>query len=179
MTIERYWVIYHDADLTETGSPQRRTYLKTVWEGFPSHQCLEEMIVRDWCRERFGPEVAYVQGIAATQNWIVCESNVTEFELAIPTVWGGSATTTRRIVLGIGNRCAVHIHSDVDSKSPNTAQPQPLCPNCGTGTPDPLTWRRAKAWRWQKKRAPWCVAIAPHWKRCARRLRPRHWNAAA
>ncbi len=115
MPLERFWLIHHDADLTETGSPQGRTYLKTIWEGFPAQQYAELEIIREWCRGRFGPEVAYVQGVAATPNWFVNESDENAFNVALPIVWGGYKTVTKRVVLGIGNRGAVVVHSDVEA----------------------------------------------------------------
>lgn len=114
MSLDRYWVINHDADLTETGSPQRRTYLKTTWDGFPSQRACEVEIVRDWCRDRFGPEVVYVQGVAATRNWIVDMSYECDFEEARPIVWGGYKTKTKKVWLGIGDKGKIVVHSDLE-----------------------------------------------------------------
>lgn len=101
--LERYWKIYHTPDLNETGSPTEVTYVKTIWEGFPTQQQCEKEILQDWCRDRFGCEVVYVQGVAATQNWIVCESDIITFERAQPIKWGGYLTQTTIVRLGIGD----------------------------------------------------------------------------
>ena len=89
-----------------------RTYLKTTWEGFPAQQACELEIIRDWCRGRFGPEVAYVQGVAATPSWFVNESTEEAFEAARPIIWGGYKTKTKRVAIGIGNRGKIAVHSD-------------------------------------------------------------------
>ena len=99
---ERYWMVEHNADTTETGMPQNRAYIKTVWEGFPAQQSTEQEIVEDFCRGEFGDKVAYVQGVAACQNWEVHESSEREYIIAKPINWGGYETETLKIVLGIG-----------------------------------------------------------------------------
>lgn len=102
MATERFWVINHNADLTETGCTQQRTYLKTDWEGFESQRTLELEIVSDWCYVRFGPKVAYVQGVAPTLSWIVSESNENEFVSAKSVMYGIYKIPTKKVVLGIG-----------------------------------------------------------------------------
>jgi len=100
--LTRYWLIEHDADCNETGAPQRRTYVKTNWIGFPAHLAHVREILKDWCRGKFGPEVVYVQGIAATLNWIVRETTLEAFSQAEPIYWGGYTTETQRCTIDIG-----------------------------------------------------------------------------
>jgi hypothetical protein len=110
---EKYWVIDHDADCTETGMPQRRTYLKTIWCGHSSHQTAEKEIIQDWCRERFGSEVVYVQGVSPTKNWAVCPCMETHFNEAEGIVWGGYYTETQVVELEIGYRGTTKIIREV------------------------------------------------------------------
>lgn len=102
MNKERYWVVNHNADLTETGAHMNKTYIKTKWEGFPAQQAAEREILEDFCFKRFGSKVVYVQGVAATVGWVIYESTVEEFEAARPIKWGGWATDTFKLILGIG-----------------------------------------------------------------------------
>lgn len=115
-TMTAYWLISHDPDLTETGYPQRRTYLRTKWTGFPAQRACEQQIIQDWCRERFGAEVAYVQGVAATPNWTVAPSCEVAFEQAAPIVWGGYSTDTRRVEIHIGNGGKTTVIADYEAK---------------------------------------------------------------
>lgn len=100
--MDQYWIVNHDADTTETGFPTKRTYVKTIWQGFPAQQFAELEIVEDFCFKRFGAKVAYVQGVAPTPNWTVKICTEQEFETARPIIWGGIPTPTVRLVLGIG-----------------------------------------------------------------------------
>lgn len=102
MNKERYWAVYHNADLTETGRLRNKTYIKTVWGGFPAQQSAEREILEDFCFKRFGSKVVYVQGVAATAGWALHESTVDEFEAARPLKWGGYTTKTEQLTLGIG-----------------------------------------------------------------------------
>ena len=106
---ERYWCVSHNADLTETGMPMNRTYLKTIWQGFPMQQFAEKEILEDFCFSRFGKKTGYVQGIAAVPNWTIREIEEQDFIKAIPIKWGGYKTTTIQLELGIGNRSKVEI----------------------------------------------------------------------
>lgn len=99
----KYWFIAHGPDLTETGYLMKRTYLKTIWIGLPAHQACEFETVCDWCRDRFGKEVAYVQGVAPTLAWSVAPSDPTEFETAEPVECGGHNMETHQITMTIGN----------------------------------------------------------------------------
>ncbi len=108
----KYWQIDHSPDLNETGIPQRTTYVKTKWTGFPAHQACEFQIVQDFCRQRYGNEVEYVQGIAACLNWRVCELTEAEFSRSTPNERGGYKTETRRVELDIGGREQTAIVSD-------------------------------------------------------------------
>lgn len=102
MNKERYWFVNHNADLTETGTHMNKTYIKTVWEGFPAQQAAEREILEDFCFKRFGSKVVYVQGVAPTVGWVIYESTVEEFEAALPIKWGGWATKTFKLIMGIG-----------------------------------------------------------------------------
>lgn len=101
-TMERFWVVNHNADLDETGYPQNRTYIVTKWIGYPAQRCCELGILEDFCWHRFGPKVVYVQGVAAALNWNVSEIDLDEFKRAKPITWGGYKTKTRKLQLGIG-----------------------------------------------------------------------------
>jgi hypothetical protein len=111
--LTKYWLICHNPDCNETGMTQDRTYLKTTWVGFPAQQSYELAIIQDWCRERFGSEVAYVQGIAATLAWHVSPSSLAAWEAADPQKWGGYNTPTRKVEMTIGNGGELTIVSDV------------------------------------------------------------------
>ena len=106
---KKYWKMSHNADTNETGLPMNRTYIKTVWQGFPAQQYAEMLILEDFCFERFGKKTAYVQGVAPCENWKIWESNKADFDAAQPILWGGSPTKTMRIDLGIGDRGKINI----------------------------------------------------------------------
>lgn len=98
-----YWFVPYSADCTETGMTQNRAYIRTMWGGHPNHHQneLEAAQIRDFCRQKFGPEVAYVQGCAPTLNWIVHASTREQWERAERQLWGGHLTTSLRISLTI------------------------------------------------------------------------------
>ena len=101
----KYWVVYHNADTTETGLCQNRTYIKTIWEGFPAQQGENEtQILEDFCYDKFGKRTAWVQGVAPCENWILHQINQHEFENPVPVRWGGYDTKTEMLILGVGNR---------------------------------------------------------------------------
>lgn len=110
---EKYWVVAHNADTTETGMPMNVTYIKTVWQGFPLQQQSEEDILSDFCFRRFGNKTAYVQGVAACQNWRIRTSSESEFNLSKPIKWGGMATKTMQVELGIGDHGKINILSEI------------------------------------------------------------------
>ncbi len=114
MTAAKYWLVSHTADTTETGRRMERTYVKTIWRGIQGLRFAEKEILQDWCRAKYGREVAWVQGVAPVRNWTVRESTTDAFELAEPIVWGGVKTKTRRVVLGIGNSRGVTVESDTE-----------------------------------------------------------------
>lgn len=99
----RYWRIGHNADLTETGYPMSRTYVCTTWRGHEMQQTYVRELLHDFCRQRFGPQVVYVQGCAPTLDWTVTELDRDEFAHHEPVVWGGIATKTRVVDLDIGS----------------------------------------------------------------------------
>ena len=109
---EKYWKISHNADTTETGRPMKRTYVKTIWQGFPAQQSCEAQIMDDFCFDRFGKKTAYVQGVAPCPGWTVVSSNEEEFMDAEPIVWGGYKTKTMRLELGIGDHGKISILSE-------------------------------------------------------------------
>jgi hypothetical protein len=86
---EKYWVIAHNADTTETGMPTRKTYVKTVWQGFLAQQSSEADILADFCFKRFGDKTAYIQGVAPCPNWRITESDEKEYKACIPIKVGG------------------------------------------------------------------------------------------
>jgi len=109
---EKYWLISHNADTTETGLPMRRTYVKTIWQGFKAQQSSEKDILYDFCSSRFGNKTVYVQGVAPCPNWEVTPLTKEHFEKALPIMWGGYRTKTMSIELGIGKRGAVNVLSE-------------------------------------------------------------------
>jgi len=110
---EKYWVVSHNADTTETGLPMRKTYIRTVWQGFPAQQSCEEGILEDFCFKRFGDKITYVQGVAPCPNWIISISNEHEFNNSLPIKWGGMATETMQLELGIGDHGRVRLLSEI------------------------------------------------------------------
>lgn len=98
-----YWFVPYGADCTETGCTQNRAYIRTTWGGHPNHyeKGMEAAQIRDFCRQTFGPEVAYVQGCAPCLNWIVRESTRDIWGKAERQLWGGYPTTSLRISLSI------------------------------------------------------------------------------
>jgi len=115
MSNQRYWLVMHNADTTETGLPMNKTYVKTTWEGFPTQQFAEREILETFLFSRFGDRVAYVQGVAPTPNWALHESNKEVFEEAQPIVWGGYPTKTVRLELGIGDHGKVNVYADQET----------------------------------------------------------------
>ena len=110
---EKYWVIAHNPDITETGMLMQRTYMKTVWQGFPSQQYSEVDILTDFCFSRFGNKTAYIQGVAPCPNWRIDTSTREDFEKATPIMWGGLKTKTMQIELGIGDHGNVNLLSEI------------------------------------------------------------------
>lgn len=98
-----YWRVDHHPDLTETGSRTQRTYIKTIWDGFESHQAYVINIIEDYCYKRWGNKIVYVQGVAPTPNWIVRESTEKDFISAYPIKWGGYPGKTEQLILKIGD----------------------------------------------------------------------------
>jgi hypothetical protein len=116
----KYWVIHHDADLTETGCSMCRTYVKSNWVGFPAQRTLEQEILEDFCYKRFGNKVAYVQGVAATLSWRVDEIVKEVYDKANPVRWGGYNTKTMKLELDIGNRGQTVVKSEQEIFSGST-----------------------------------------------------------
>lgn len=129
----KYWLINHNADTTETGCPMNRTYVRTEWAGYPAQQHSELTILRDFCRERFGAETEYVQGVAACANWSVHAIDETAFKEAQPIRWGGMDTETRRLLLRIGTKGGKQppVEVIVDQSTKNANWNAPRCPHCG------------------------------------------------
>jgi len=106
----RYWRIAHGADTIESGFCMFVDYISTRWDGFPMQRGCEEAILRDWCRERYGREVGYVQGVAPCFNWLIMRSTKEEFQKATPVMWGEApAGVPSKIRLSIGNHGKVEI----------------------------------------------------------------------
>lgn len=106
----RYWKIWHVADTTETGYTMFMDYVLTQWDGSPMQQSCEREILRDWCRDRYGKEVKYVQGVAPCHNWMIMESTKDEFQQAPPKMWGGVPSgAPHRISLSFGDHGRVEI----------------------------------------------------------------------
>jgi hypothetical protein len=110
--MDKYWIVNHDADTTETGLLMHRTYIKTIWQGFPAQQHSEEDILADFCYHRFGNKTAYVQGVAPCSNWRISPSTEDEYKLSKPIMWGGMPTKTMQLILGIGDHGKVEILSE-------------------------------------------------------------------
>lgn len=102
-----HYVVNHNADETETGMPMNRTYVRLLWRGHAAQKFALDAMLRDWCRERFGPETAYVQGVAPVPNWSIHESTREQWNAARPIKWGGYATETHRVVLGLGRKSSL------------------------------------------------------------------------
>jgi hypothetical protein len=95
----RYWFIGYGADCTETGLTTARAYVRTAWGGHPNHDSATLPMLRDFCRERFGKEAAFVQGVAPTPNWTVAESTEAAWLNAEPQRWGGAPTEVQRLTV--------------------------------------------------------------------------------
>lgn len=110
--LDSFWLVRHNADLTETGATQKQSYIKTTWKGFEAQRSHEREIVEEFCRERFGPKVAYVQGVAPCASWCVVDCTAEDYRKANPVRWGGMETETHRITLDIGNHGKTIVTSD-------------------------------------------------------------------
>lgn len=132
-----YWVVLHDADLTETGSPTRRTYVQLCWYGFRNHHDSRPILalLEQWCFDRFGTKVGYVQNIAPTDQWRISESDRQAWEKARPVRWGGRNTETRRVVLNAGSG-SVEVVRDENALE---VGPVKLCRECGQELPTART----------------------------------------
>jgi len=95
----KYWRISHSADTTETGLPRARTYVRTSWAGFPAHNTNQDLILEDWCFQKYGPKVAYVQGVAPCPAWSISLIDKERFDKAEPINWGGYKTRTEKLTL--------------------------------------------------------------------------------
>lgn len=106
----KYWVVGHGADTNETGMVMYKTYIKTIWEGFPAQQGNnEEQILEDFCYERYGKRTAWVQGVAPCRNWYIREIQQKDYDNPQPINWGGHKTKTEILVLGIGDMNKINI----------------------------------------------------------------------
>jgi hypothetical protein len=97
----RYWLVPYGADCNETGMTQNVAYIRTTWGGHPSHDSCAVEMLRDFCREKFGPEVAYVQGCAPCANWIIGTSDHEAWVKAERRRWGGYPTTALRLTVSM------------------------------------------------------------------------------
>jgi hypothetical protein len=78
--IDKYWIINHNPDLTETGCTTSTTLVLSRWVGFPAQRCCEFEFIEDFAYTRFGTKVAYVQRVAPTISWYVTEITKEQFE---------------------------------------------------------------------------------------------------
>jgi hypothetical protein len=130
-----YWIVFHDADTTETGMTMNRTYVRAEWAGHAA-QRHDRLLLEAWCAERFGSKVAYVQGVAACENWIVRESNEADWRAAQPTMWGGMPTKTTRLSLKLGvrsglDKAPIKVIWEQDAKATPISSDAVFCPHCG------------------------------------------------
>ena len=98
----KFWIINHTPDTTEKGFCMARTYVKTEWKGFPAQQCLEKEILEDFCYNKFGPKVDYIQGVAPTLAWHVHQ--ISEKEYYSPMNKTSYGLTPNRIELELGDK---------------------------------------------------------------------------
>jgi len=92
----KYWLVPYSADTTETGSTFNRAYIRTTW----GNHCALEML-RDFCREKFGHEVEYVQGVSPCLNWHIHPSDHDSWVKAERGRWGGTPTTALRLTVSV------------------------------------------------------------------------------
>jgi hypothetical protein len=106
MTNWKYWVVRYGADCDETGDTYDIAYIRTSWGGFPAQDSCAAELLADWCRERFGRQVRYVQGVAPCLHWRISPSITAEWQEAKRRKWGGEPTTALRlsIVMRPGDR---------------------------------------------------------------------------
>src|SRR5690606_3412017 len=88
-------------DLTETGCTMERTYIRAEWVGHDA-QNATALLLEQWCAEKFGPVVQYVQGVAAVRAYTLHESTQEAFMEAKPIMWGGHPNRAFRAVLQLG-----------------------------------------------------------------------------
>jgi hypothetical protein len=100
----KYWKISHSPDLTETGNPMERTYIKTIWVGMSAHQHYEKELLEDFCVARFGPKVVFVQSVAPAPGWQIYPIDQIRYIKAVPIFWGGIRTTTTILVIYLGEK---------------------------------------------------------------------------
>lgn len=125
--LTKYWRVGHSTDETETGLHMSATYICTEWVGHVMQQSSEREILEEWCHEKFGPKVAYVQGVAACPGWTLSASTAKEFSEAMPVKWGGLYNTAHQAWLKIGRKS----HRDpalvvVKESSHDKPNPKPL-----------------------------------------------------
>lgn len=70
-----YWVVAHTPDLTEGRGFYGRMYI----ECYGPEPYNAEMYMRDWCFRVFDRPIAFVMGVAATENWRLAPSTHKEF----------------------------------------------------------------------------------------------------
>jgi hypothetical protein len=112
---EKFWMVSHNADTTETGLPMRKTYIKTTWKGLPAQQFIEKEIMEDFCFERFGKKIVYAQGVALCPNWSIFPIPEIEFNTARPVMWDGYPTKTMRIELEIGDHMLIRVLREIET----------------------------------------------------------------
>jgi hypothetical protein len=72
-----YWSITHAPDLTEGRGYYGLTRVKVIRALWNEH--LFKGMLEDWCYKKFGPKVAFIQGVAPMQSWFLSEIDVKEY----------------------------------------------------------------------------------------------------
>ena len=133
-----YWAVSHNPDCTETGLPMKRAYIRAEWVGFQTQENTA-LVIEDWCYARFGPKVAYVQGVAPCPGWWLHESTEEEWREAKGIRWGGYTHEATRIALRCGStsskdeRVVVLMEQKASERIPEGGFT--MCPHCGKPVP--------------------------------------------
>lgn len=94
----RFFNVWCNADLTETGQPMARTVL-AVEHAIPDAAAI------DYCVKKFGPAVQYLQGVAPVRGWQIAPVDADMWtkalakDASIAVQWGGSSTPATPVFL--------------------------------------------------------------------------------
>lgn len=87
-----YWIVYHTPDLTEGRGLQECTLIECRCDS-----CAKEFML-DFCYEKFGQQIAMVQGVSPMPSWTLTEINRKRFQENNDGVeWGGTFHKAERI----------------------------------------------------------------------------------